>query len=64
MMQLKGKINHSVCRWCYVGYTLQQLCTKAKRIGIKGVDLLGPKDWPVVKKYGLDSPMCNAQKLA
>ena len=56
---LKGNINHSVCRWCYQDIPLEQLCAAAKSIGIKGIDLVGPADWPTLKKYGLDSPMCN-----
>lgn len=62
-MALKGNINHSVCPWCYQGVTLEELCIAAKKIGIKGIDLLGPKDWPTVKKYGLDSPMCNGAEI-
>ena len=62
-VQLKGSINHSVCRWCYNDLTLDQLCAAAKSIGIKGIDLVGPKDWPTLKKYGLDSPMCNGAEI-
>lgn len=61
--ELNGNINHSVCPWCYSGITLDELCIAAKQIGIKGIDLLGPKDWPTVKKYGLDSPMCNGAEI-
>ena len=60
---LKGNINHSVCRWCYNDLTLDQLCAVAKSIGIKGIDLVGPADWPTLKKYGLDSPMCNGAEI-
>ena len=62
-MKLKGNINHSVCPWCYKGISLDELCVAAKDMGIKGIDLLGPKDWPTVKKYGLDSPMCNGAEI-
>ena len=62
-IQLKGNINHSVCRWCYNDLTLEQLCAAAKSIGIKGIDLVGPKDWPTLKKYSLDSPMCNGAEI-
>jgi hydroxypyruvate isomerase len=62
-VKLKGNINHSVCRWCYNDLTLDQLCAAAKSIGIKGIDLVGPKDWPTLKKYGLDSPMCNGAEI-
>jgi len=61
---LKGNINHSVCAWCYAdSSTLDQLCQFAKKIGIKGIDLMGPKEWPTLKKYGLDSPMCNGAEI-
>ena len=62
-LALKGNINHSVCRWCYNDLSLDQLCAAAKSIGIKGIDLVGPKDWPTLKKYGLDSPMCNGAEI-
>jgi hydroxypyruvate isomerase len=25
--------------------------------------LVGPKEWPILKKYGLDSPMCNGAEI-
>ncbi|UOQ68660.1 hydroxypyruvate isomerase family protein [Hymenobacter volaticus] len=60
---LKNNINHSVCRWCFNDMPLEQLCAAAKGMGIKGIDLVGPKDWPTLKKYGLDSPMCNGAEI-
>lgn len=61
---LKGNINHSVCAWCYGDTSLDELCQFAKKTGIKGIDLLGPKEWPTLKKYGLDSPMCNGAEIS
>lgn len=61
---LKGNINHAVCRWCYSDIPLDELCDQAKKMGIKGIDLVGPKDWPTLKKYGLDSPMCNGAEIS
>lgn len=61
--ELKNNINHSVCRWCYNDLSLDQLCATAKSIGLKGIDLVGPKDWPTLKKYDLDSPMCNGAEI-
>ncbi|OKS85574.1 hydroxypyruvate isomerase family protein [Mucilaginibacter polytrichastri] len=60
---LKGNINHSACRWCYNDIPLDDLCKNAKEIGLKGIDLVGPKEWPVLKKYGLYSPMCNGAEI-
>ena len=61
--KLKGNINHSVCRWTYASLTLDELCTAANKIGLRGIDLVGPKDWPVLQKYGLYSSMCNGAEI-
>lgn len=50
---LKGRVNHSVCRWCYGGMKLEDLCREAAAIGLKSVELLGPDEWPVAKAAGL-----------
>jgi len=63
-LALKGNINHSVCRWCYNNLSLDELCLQAKKIGIKGIDLIGPKDWAILKKHDLDSPMCNGAEIS
>ncbi len=54
---LKGRINHSVCRWCYSKIPLDDLCKAAKDIGIKSIELVGPDEWPTLKKYGLTSAL-------
>jgi hydroxypyruvate isomerase len=55
---LKGNINHSVCQWTYSFISLEELCKAVKKIGFSAIDLLGPKDWPMVQKYGIYSSMC------
>ena len=60
---LKGNINHSVSPWCYSELTLDQLCEVSKGIGITGVDLCGPRDWPILQKHGMYSPMCNGAEI-
>lgn len=55
--KLKGNINHSVCRWCYGEIPFEQLCKAAKDIGIKSIELTGPEEWPILKKYGLTSAL-------
>lgn len=61
--KLKGNINHAVCRWCYSSISLEDLCVAAKDMGIKGIDLVGPAEWPVLKKHGLFSSMCNGAEI-
>jgi len=60
---LKGKINHSVARWCFSDFDVETLCLEAKKIGITGIDLVGPNDWPILKKHNLVSTMCNGAEL-
>ncbi len=56
---LKGKVNHSVCRWCYSAIPLEDLCKAAKNIGLSSIELVGPDEWPMLKKYGLTSALPN-----
>jgi hydroxypyruvate isomerase len=55
--ELKGKVNHSVCRWCYKDIPLEDLCKAASGIGLASIELVGPEEWPVLKKYGLTSAL-------
>jgi len=57
--KLKGNIHHSVSRWCYGKISLDDLCKACVDIGIESIELLGPNEWPTVKKYGLVCAMCN-----
>ena len=59
----KGNIRHSVCRWCFDTLTLDQLCHAVQPMGITAIDLIGPKEWDVLKRHGLDSSMCNGAEL-
>ena len=64
MYKLKGNINHSVCRWTYNFLPLEELCGVANKIGLKAIDLIGPKEWNVLKSHGLDSSMCNGAEIS
>lgn len=48
-----GRLKQGVARWCFQKWSLDELCGNAAKIGIRGIDLVGPEDWPVVKKHGL-----------
>ncbi len=51
---LKGRFKQGVTRGVFGrGATLEDSCREAARLGIKGFDLIGPADWPTLKKYGL-----------
>ena len=50
----KGKLRQAVCNGVF-GRTMpfEERCREAARLGVQGYDLIGPKDWPTLKKYGL-----------
>ena len=50
----KGRLKQAATRGCFgKGKDLEQICKEAAGLGLKGVDLIGPADWPLLKKYGL-----------
>lgn len=54
----KGRIRQSVSRWCYNGkLSYEDLCKHAARIGYQAIDLIGPDEWGMAKKYGLTASM-------
>ena len=57
--KLNGKINHSVCKWCYSKIPLDTFAQECKQMGITSIELLGPEDWPTLKKYGLTCALPN-----
>lgn len=56
---LKGNIRHSVARWTYDFLSVEELCQVVKGIGFSAIDLIGPGEWHILKKHGVDSSMCN-----
>jgi hydroxypyruvate isomerase len=56
---LNGRVNHSVCKWCYGKIPLEDFCKAAKEIGLQSVELLEAKDFPTIKKYGLACAMVS-----
>ena len=55
---LNGNINHSVCSWTFNHLTLDELCIAVKQLGFNAIDLVAPKDWPILKKHGINCSMC------
>ncbi|MBC3767131.1 TIM barrel protein [Neptunicella marina] len=60
---LKGNIHHSVARWTFGDLSVEELCQVANKLGFSAIDLVGPDDWPTLKKYGINSSMCNGAEL-
>lgn len=58
-----GRLKQSVCRWCFKTSSLEELCLEAKKLGLVGIDLLGPKDFAVLKQHGLVCTMVTSHPL-
>jgi hydroxypyruvate isomerase len=56
----KNRINQSVAAWCYQPMPLETLAKNAAAMGIKSIELVDPKDWPVLKKHGLVCALANS----
>jgi hydroxypyruvate isomerase len=52
-----GRLKQSLARWCYAKIPIEDLCRSAADLGIAGMDLVDPKDWPVCRKYGITPAM-------
>jgi hydroxypyruvate isomerase len=50
----KGRLKQSVTGFPFdPKMSFEDRCREAARLGCVGYDLIGPKDWPTLKKYGL-----------
>src|SRR5260221_6905859 len=57
--KLKGRINHSVCKWCYPKVSLEDLCVAGKDMGLQSIELLKVEDFPTLKKHELICAMVS-----
>jgi len=62
-MVKKGQINQSVSRWCYGRIPLDKFCMAVKKMGMTAIDLMGPNDFPTLKKHGLICSMVETHGL-
>lgn len=58
-MVTKGRIKQSASKWCYRNIPLDDLCAAGAKLGLKGIDLLGPDAFPTLKKHGLVCTMTS-----
>jgi hydroxypyruvate isomerase len=57
-VQRKGRLKQCVTRGVFASsMPFEETCKQAARLGCKGYDLIGPDDWPMLKKYGLAPTM-------
>jgi hydroxypyruvate isomerase len=52
--RLRGRIRQGVTQGVFArGTSLEDGCREASRLGIVAFDLIGPNDWPTLRKHGL-----------
>src|SRR3954462_11217414 len=59
---LKGRINHSVCKWCYSKVSLEDMCTAGKKMGLQSVELLLVSDFPTLKNHAFIRARCGGRR--
>jgi hydroxypyruvate isomerase len=58
-----GRIKQALMRFNFgrdTKLSFDDMCREAARVGCHGFDLVGPQDWPTLKKYGLICTMAPA----
>jgi len=56
--KLKYNINHSVCYWCYGTIPFEDFLKHLVAMDIRSIDLVGPEEFPLLKKYNIHASMC------
>ena len=57
--EMKGNVNHSVCKWCYRNIDLDTLCREGKKFGLQSVELLNPDQFATIRKHDMDCAMVS-----
>jgi hydroxypyruvate isomerase len=58
-----GRLQQSVCKWCFKSMSVEELAQLCNKIGLKGIDLLGPDSFETVKKYNLVCTMTQSHGI-
>ncbi len=52
----------SVSYWCYGFMKLEELLPELKKMGLSAIDLITPKDWPILKEHGFTCSMAYGRE--
>ena len=58
-----GKLQQSVCHWCFKKMSVEELAQLCNKIGLKGIDLLGPDSFATLKKHNLVGTMTTSHGI-
>lgn len=54
---MNGRIKQSIVYWCFNAmgdkWNAEKTCEVAKQLGVPSIEIIGPEDWPTLKKHGL-----------
>src|SRR5271157_2025989 len=56
----KGRVRQTAVSWCYEPMDVETLARHAAAIGLVALENVPPKDWPMLKRYGLVNAMTVA----
>ncbi|MBF8269815.1 MAG: AP endonuc 2 protein [Gammaproteobacteria bacterium] len=48
-----GRLRQSVARWCFANVPIDSFCEQLQDMGVTGMDLVGPEEWDICKRYGI-----------
>ena len=60
----KGRVNHSVCKWCYPKIELEALAIAGKQFGLHSIELLEVKDIPTSRSTASPARWSAASRAA
>jgi hydroxypyruvate isomerase len=52
-----GRLRQSVCQWCFKNWEKEEFCQNAQKLGLVGIDLVGPDWFDALKKHNLIGTM-------
>jgi len=58
-----GRLKQSVCKWCFPKISLPEMAKQVASMGMVGIDLLDPADFPTLKEHGLVCTMVQSHPL-
>jgi hydroxypyruvate isomerase len=62
--QQKGRIKQAACMGAFGRANMEERSQTCIQLGLLGIDMVDPKDWPILKKYGLICTMVNSATIA
>jgi len=59
-----GRINQSIVYWCFKEYwSIEQTAKLAGALGVKSIELIDPKYWPLLKKHNLQCAIAGSHSF-